>query len=130
MASDFKRICQKSAFNHSVNISLYYQTTQNQPPLPINMLYFYISDDYLQLDALYPACVVLKEEQIKSSKIVDMVQKASQAARQGAESTSKMAARAGRASYVNPDNLHNPDPGAMAVSICFQAILDTLLSQI
>jgi hypothetical protein len=33
-----------------------------------------------------------------------------------------MQARAGRASYVNPEHLTKADPGATAIAVCFAAI--------
>ena len=38
-----------------------------------------------------------------------------------AQKTAKMKAKAGRASYVSPDNLTLPDPGAHAVGIWMRA---------
>lgn len=49
-----------------------------------------------------------------------------QAAQQGAEATKKMAARSGRASYVSPELLTQPDPGAVAVGVWLQAIYAAL----
>lgn len=50
----------------------------------------------------------------------------SQAAEKMAEATATMKAYAGRASYVNPDRLTQPDPGATGVAIWLRAILDKL----
>lgn len=47
------------------------------------------------------------------------------AAEAEAERTVQMVARAGRASYVNRDQLNQPDPGAKAVSFWMRAILDS-----
>lgn len=40
-----------------------------------------------------------------------------------------MKAKVGRASYVNPNLIVEPDPGAYAVAIWTQAIADTLMAQ-
>ena len=37
-----------------------------------------------------------------------------------------MAARAGRASYVSPELLTQPDPGAVAVGVWLQAVYEAL----
>ena len=49
-----------------------------------------------------------------------------QAAKQGAEDTRKMTARCGRASYVSPEHLTQPDPGAVAVGVWLQAVYTAL----
>ena len=46
-----------------------------------------------------------------------------QAVEQAADATSRMVARAGRASYVAADKITRPDAGAMAVAICMRAIV-------
>ena len=45
-------------------------------------------------------------------------------------STQTMRAQAGRASYVSPDRLQNPDPGAKAVALWLRAICDTCTSEL
>ena len=47
-----------------------------------------------------------------------------QAAEKAAEATTKMAAQAGRASYVSSDLLTQPDPGAVAVATWMKAVLE------
>jgi len=49
-----------------------------------------------------------------------------QVANQGAEATRKMKARSGRASYVSPELLTQPDPGAIAVGVWLQAVYTAL----
>ena len=49
-----------------------------------------------------------------------------QAAKLGAEATIKMKAKAGRASYVNVTQLTQKDPGAEAVAVWMEAILNKL----
>ncbi|XP_050407646.1 triokinase/FMN cyclase [Patella vulgata] len=83
--------------------------------------------DRTMLDALYGASEVLNDKNRSSLSNVELLRQAVQAAEKGAEDTAKMAAKAGRASYVNPDNLTQPDPGATAVAVWFKAILDQLV---
>ncbi|KAL7534745.1 hypothetical protein ACHAXR_007064 [Thalassiosira sp. AJA248-18] len=68
------------------------------------------------LDALFPA----------SSAMVDSVnvQEAAKAAEQGANTTAEMEqAEAGRSNYISKEVLMGtPDPGAVAVSVCFAAM--------
>lgn len=49
-----------------------------------------------------------------------------QAAEHGSQSTSTMAARAGRSSYVNVERLNCVDPGALAVATWLRAACDAL----
>ena len=49
-----------------------------------------------------------------------------QAAEHGAHSTSTMAARAGRSSYINDEHLNCPDPGALAAAIWLRAAYNAL----
>ncbi|KAK6183653.1 hypothetical protein SNE40_011087 [Patella caerulea] len=83
--------------------------------------------DRTMLDALYGASEVLNDKNRSSLSNVELFRQAVQAAEKGAEDTAKMAAKAGRASYVNPDNLTQPDPGAISVAVWFKAILDKLV---
>lgn len=66
------------------------------------------------IDALQPALEALRDDGLDA---------AIRAAQRGAESTANMQnAKAGRASYVNSDNLNGvPDPGAVAVAEVFAA---------
>ena len=49
-----------------------------------------------------------------------------QAASDGAEATVQMKAMAGRSSYVHSSHLVNPDPGARAVALWFEAVYKIL----
>lgn len=71
--------------------------------------------DRTLIDALQPALEALQEQGLEA---------AATAAMQGAQSTAKMLiARAGRASYVNKENLAGViDPGALAVAEVFAAL--------
>lgn len=70
--------------------------------------------DRTLIDALQPALEALRDDGLDA---------AISAAQRGAESTANMQkAKAGRASYVNSDNLNGvPDPGAVAVAEIFAA---------
>ena len=70
--------------------------------------------DRTLIDALQPALEALRDKGLPE---------AITAAQQGADSTATMQkAKAGRASYVNSDNLNGvPDPGAVAVAEVFEA---------
>ena len=64
--------------------------------------------DRTMLDALFPAIAALKTGDLKQ---------AAKAAREGANATRTMPARAGRAAYVPSESLKNiPDPGAEAIA--------------
>lgn len=76
--------------------------------------------DRSMLDALVPGFAVLQAG--------GDVERAAQAAREGAERTATMThARAGRAAYLSAETLAGvPDPGAVAVALAFEAIRDAL----
>ena len=71
--------------------------------------------DSTLIDALQPALEALRDSVLEEAIL---------AAQCGAESTATMQqAKAGRASYVNSDNLNGvPDPGAVAVAEVFAAL--------
>ncbi|PKI71726.1 hypothetical protein CRG98_007859, partial [Punica granatum] len=74
------------------------------------------------LDALIPACTVLKERLGAGDDPVTAFVLSSEAALAGAEATKQMQAQAGRASYVSVENLLSvPDPGAMAAASWYRA---------
>ncbi|XP_078170687.1 putative 3,4-dihydroxy-2-butanone kinase isoform X2 [Carex rostrata] len=74
------------------------------------------------LDALIPACTVLKERLDAGDDAVTAFVLSSEAAMNGAESTKNMQAQAGRSSYIAPENLVSvPDPGAMAAAAWYRA---------
>ena len=78
------------------------------------------------IDALYPALHLLT-----NSATIDKsaLESAVTACREGAKATEGMQARAGRASYVSQELLTEPDPGAIAVSIWFEAVCNVLLDK-
>jgi dihydroxyacetone kinase len=70
--------------------------------------------DRTLLDALVPAATALSATGMTA---------AARAAREGAERTKTMAARAGRSSYVRAEALQgNADPGAAAIAAIFEAV--------
>lgn len=71
--------------------------------------------DRTMLDALLPAIASLRQGH--------SLAEAAQAARQGADATRGMKARAGRAAYIPPEQLADiPDPGAEAIALLFEAL--------
>jgi len=82
--------------------------------------------DRTMLDALHPAGSTLTSQLASGTDPIEALKKAVEAAEYGAQSTSIMAARAGRSSYVSEKHLNSPDPGALAVAIWFRAAYNAL----
>ena len=80
--------------------------------------------DRTLLDALCPGANAL--QQTPSTSIGSSWKDAAEAASDGAQKTTKMAAKAGRSSYIAASNLTAPDPGAIAVALIFESIAKTL----
>jgi dihydroxyacetone kinase len=81
------------------------------------------------IDALGPAVDVLVEGLQTANNHQDallVLKSAVEAAREGAEATVSMKAKAGRASYVHTSRLVNPDPGAQAVALWMEAVYNCL----
>ncbi len=74
--------------------------------------------DRTMLDALIPGVEYLRRD---GGTTVDWC-RAAQAALQGARETSRMRARAGRASYVGARAIGSPDAGAMGIALLFWAL--------
>lgn len=82
--------------------------------------------DRTMLDALVPAI----KSFLDPAKPLQSLEKATVAAEEGAVATKDMkTAKAGRASYVSPDELKNPDAGAHAVGIVFRAVYQAVLAK-
>ncbi|XP_041354641.1 triokinase/FMN cyclase-like [Gigantopelta aegis] len=81
--------------------------------------------DRTMLDSLHAASMTFSER-LQNMSPVDAYREAVLAAEKAACETAKMSARAGRASYVNPDLLTQPDPGAVGVTIWMRAVLDSI----
>ncbi|KAL3873112.1 hypothetical protein ACJMK2_036268 [Sinanodonta woodiana] len=82
--------------------------------------------DRTMLDALHAAYTTFSSHLAQLSPPKDAFAAAVQAAEKGAEATTWMKAKAGRASYVSADLLTKPDPGATAVAIWLRAVLEKL----
>eukprot|EP00794_Sanderia_malayensis_P007432 gene7432-8254_t len=76
--------------------------------------------DRTLLDALAPAARAFQENITKG--FPNAIKAAAEAACCGAERTTSMIAAAGRSSYVGAGSFHGPDPGAVAISLIFDAI--------
>lgn len=82
------------------------------------------------LDALCPAVdELIKLTTAPSGGHMAVLQSAVKKAASGAEATRDLKARAGRASYISPNLLSLPDPGAVAVATILKAILEVLEGQ-
>ena len=83
--------------------------------------------DRTMLDALYPPLhLLINSERIDAS----VISSANQLCAAGASATRDMTARAGRASYVCQELLTEEDPGAVAVSIWFEAITRVMVRKL
>lgn len=85
--------------------------------------------DRTMLDALVPAATAFKTELGSSTDTdtaIKALVKAVEAAHSGAESTKTMDAKAGRASNVDSSLVTQVDPGAKAVAIWLEAVLNGL----
>ena len=82
--------------------------------------------DRTMIDAIHPALLVLREARALATEQnhLEIFEKATQAAEQGAINTVKMKASAGRASYVAESELKYPDPGAHAIGIIMRALFE------
>lgn len=78
--------------------------------------------DKTLLDALIPAVDALKESADDSDSIESALMRGAKAAVEGGESTKKIVAKKGRASYVGDRSLDYPDAGATALGIIFTEI--------
>ncbi|MEU0483961.1 MULTISPECIES: dihydroxyacetone kinase subunit DhaL [unclassified Streptosporangium] len=77
--------------------------------------------DRTMVDAMAPAADSLAEAAGNDVPAVEALRSAAEAARAGADSTSSITARRGRASYVGEAALGAPDPGAVAVALFFES---------
>lgn len=86
--------------------------------------------DRTMLDPLDAALTVLRRhtDNYKSESLPHILAETLEAVRITTAATRTMRARAGRASYVNPDMLKNPDPGARAVEVWMSQAIRLLLS--
>ncbi|RZF48997.1 hypothetical protein LSTR_LSTR016351 [Laodelphax striatellus] len=77
------------------------------------------------LDALIPALNEFKKRSERNGWLIAL-KYAVEKAEDGCESTKNMAARCGRASYVDKSYLKDEDAGAYAVTVCLRAIYEEL----
>ncbi|KAK7910425.1 hypothetical protein WMY93_015109 [Mugilogobius chulae] len=83
--------------------------------------------DRTMLDALCPAAdELMKLTTAPPHGHMDVLRAAVEKASLGAESTSELTAKAGRASYISSERMNKPDPGAVAVAAIFKAILQAV----
>ena len=83
--------------------------------------------DRTMIDALFPATRSFAAMTAQSNDIQSILNITVEAAKQGAESTSSMRPRRGRASYMGERVLGFVDPGAHAVTIWLTAIRDAIV---
>ncbi len=76
------------------------------------------------LDAVHAANQIVLKSENSQLGLVDLLAQASQAAREAAENTAQMPARAGRASRLGDRALGHPDPGAVSFSIILRAMAE------
>jgi len=82
--------------------------------------------DRTMLDALIPALNAFQSSLAGGSSTKDAVKAGMEAARKGSEATKNMTARAGRSNYVSGAALSEPDPGAVAVALLWEAAYSSL----
>ncbi|CAL9694070.1 unnamed protein product [Knipowitschia caucasica] len=83
--------------------------------------------DRTMLDALCPAAdELMRLSTAPPGGHMEVLQAAAECASLGAASTADLEARAGRASYISSERVHEPDPGAVAVATVFRAVLQAL----
>jgi dihydroxyacetone kinase-like protein len=76
--------------------------------------------DKTMVDALAPAVAALKSH--RDDDLCASLKQAEQAAKQGAESTTPLQARKGRASYLGERSIGHQDPGATSCLLLIQAL--------
>jgi len=78
--------------------------------------------DKTLIDALEPAVEELSKYLIEDSDIVEAVEKATEAAEKGSDSTINLIARKGRASYLGERSIGHRDAGSMAIYLIFDVV--------
>lgn len=78
--------------------------------------------DKTLIDALEPAIEALSNSLIGGNDIVDAVEKATEAALRGSDSTINLIARKGRASYLGERSIGHRDAGSMAIYLIFYVV--------
>jgi dihydroxyacetone kinase len=80
--------------------------------------------DSTMLDALVPFAHTLQERTQSGTGLQEALLDALEAAREGAEHTTKLTARRGRASYLGRRSVGHPDPGAVSLTLILEAMRD------
>lgn len=81
------------------------------------------------LDALYPACMKMKETASETDDIKKLFERGYRAALQGVEDSKKLRSRIGRSKNFKEKTLGLPDPGAVSVSFWFQGFQSVISEQ-
>jgi dihydroxyacetone kinase-like protein len=81
--------------------------------------------DKTMMDAFLPALEALKASDANQG-VVAALERAAEAAAQGAEATKNMRAKFGRARNLGDRTLGHPDPGAVSVSLIFKGFSESL----
>ncbi len=82
--------------------------------------------DKTMMDALVPAVRALGTSAAQGVDIARAFEAAQEAAEKGAENTTTMIARLGRAKNLGEKTLGHPDPGAISVSLLFKGFFEGL----
>ncbi len=80
--------------------------------------------DKTMMDALVPAVAAAREAANGGGGVAAVLQAAAEAATHGAESTSKLAAKFGRAKNIGTQSIGSPDAGATSISFIFRGLFE------
>ncbi len=80
--------------------------------------------DRTMLDALYPFVAALKSAGANASR--EVLEAAVEEAKRGAEATARMTPRLGRSSYLGDRVIGHADPGATAVALWLEAVVEAM----
>ncbi len=83
--------------------------------------------DKTMVDALSPAVEALKAALLEGVSLSEALERAQMAASEGAQGTTPLLARKGRASYLGERSVGHQDPGAASTSLIITALLGALL---
>lgn len=83
--------------------------------------------DKTMLDALVPAIAAMKTRRASTSDILQLLEAAKTGAETGVEASKQMLPRTGRSKNFREQALGYPDPGAVSVSIIFEALHKDIL---
>ena len=81
--------------------------------------------DKTLLDALVPLTDEIREGVAENAEPRAIAERAAKVARESAEATSTLTARRGRASYTGDRSIGSPDPGAIAMAVLAEHIVDS-----